>query len=704
MRRGRYDIQGLRAFAVLAVVLDHLFAWPRGGFVGVDVFFVISGFLITDLLLREHDRTGRISFLGFYRRRVKRILPAATVVLVATCVGAWLVFVESRFRETVVDAVWALLFSANWRFAAQSTDYFQQGRPPSPVQHYWSLSVEEQYYFVWPWLMLLIFAVLLRGRARSQARLVVFAAITAISAASFAWALHETATSADLAYFSTFSRVWELGLGAMLAVAVPVVSRLPLRLRPALAWVGLGGMVASLWLVSSSSAFPAPAAALPVLATALVIAAGTFEEPHRQQRRLWPLTNRVSGYVGDISYSLYLWHFPVIVLLAAMMDPGHVYEATCVVLILALSVASYHVVEQPLRSSPFLVRHESRQQRRDAYAAWRARFRGAGLVGACIALAAGVGLVARTTVLAPAPPPTAESTWYTDAGRPHRGHGQTAEERLAHDLEAALEVDTWPALVPPLGSIVKEGRAKEADSAGCRESVVSDPTSCSFGNPDDPSMYVIGDSTGNALITSVLAAYRDDHFVRGLTKQACQLTVPKDFGSDSQAEACATHTATMIAEVNRVHPDVLFVSDAYDVADNLASGARGAAASEEWRQGLQTVVDQVKDSVGLVVVVSPAVQGQSLEECATTMSSPSDCVGTIPEAYQWAQAAEEQVTGDNVRYLDTSWWFCAPDGRCPSFVGDTPLRRDDVHISQQWATKMAPFFKVAVDAWLPRSG
>ncbi|WP_447644321.1 acyltransferase family protein [Nocardioides zeae] len=164
----RRDIQGLRAFAVTAVVLDHLLGWPHGGFVGVDVFFVISGFLITGILLREHERTGTISFVGFYRRRAKRILPASILVLAVTVALSYALVGRLRADSIATDGLWALFFGANWRFTTQATDYFAANGPVSPLQHYWSLAVEEQFYFVWPWLMLGVLA-LLAARTRRRA-------------------------------------------------------------------------------------------------------------------------------------------------------------------------------------------------------------------------------------------------------------------------------------------------------------------------------------------------------------------------------------------------------------------------------------------------------------------------------------------------------------------------------------------------------
>lgn len=349
----RADVQGLRMVAVVAVIADHLLRWPAGGFVGVDIFFVISGFLITGLLLREQEKTGSISFWGFYRRRIKRILPAATLVVVLTVAAAFALLSRVRATNALWDGVWASLFAANWHFAAVGTDYFQPDVAVSPLQHYWSLSVEEQYYFVWPWLMLLIFWLSARfgGSTSPRSARGIQVAILLIICVSFAWSMWETANAPTWAYFSTLSRAWELGIGAAVAVFSRAFVRIPTLVRTLLAWIGLAGIAASLVVITSESAFPAPWATLPVLSTALVIIAGTGGEG----RYLWPLTNRVSTYVGDISYSLYLWHWPIIVLLAVYLPLNTVAnQAIALGVIVILSVMSFHLVEDPIRRSHWL--------------------------------------------------------------------------------------------------------------------------------------------------------------------------------------------------------------------------------------------------------------------------------------------------------------------------------------------------------------
>jgi peptidoglycan/LPS O-acetylase OafA/YrhL len=213
MSRFRGDIEGLRGVAVLLVVFGHLTGWPRGGFIGVDVFFVISGFLITGLLVSERERTGRISIRGFYARRARRLLPAGILVLALTDLAAAVLLLPSRAHETFVDSVWAFGFLANVHFAQLGTDYFSLTRAPSAVQHYWSLSVEEQFYLVWPCLILLTFGIAKRAGRRA---LVVVTAV--VVAASLAWSVISTANSPASAYFSSPARAWELGAGALLVL------------------------------------------------------------------------------------------------------------------------------------------------------------------------------------------------------------------------------------------------------------------------------------------------------------------------------------------------------------------------------------------------------------------------------------------------------------------------------------------------------
>src|SRR4051812_32685943 len=239
----RPDIQGLRGVAVLAVVLYHA-GVPvlRGGYVGVDVFFVISGFLITQLLWRELAADGRIALSRFYARRARRLLPAAALVLGVSLGATYLLLPPLRVADAARDAAAAAVYSANYRFAVHGTDYLGSTGPPSPFQHFWSLGVEEQFYLVFP--VLLMLAVFFR-RAVRVSRQATAAGLAALGLLSLLLSLHLTATNEPWAFYSLPTRAWELAAGATLALCLPEVRRLPSRLGAVLGWAGVAALLAA---------------------------------------------------------------------------------------------------------------------------------------------------------------------------------------------------------------------------------------------------------------------------------------------------------------------------------------------------------------------------------------------------------------------------------------------------------------------------
>ncbi len=523
-RSFRGDIQGLRALAVVAVILDHLLAWPSGGFLGVDVFFVISGFIITSLLLRQHDKRGRISFAEFYRKRVKRILPASTAVLLVTVLASWMVFLSGRASAIAWDSIAAFFFVANWRFAATDTDYWAADSAVSPVQHYWSLGVEEQFYVVWPILLTLGLALSLRLRGPGRYRGILTAILVVITVGSFAWAMADTAGNAAVAYFSTLSRAWELGIGALLAVATPLLRRIPDAARPVMAYAGLAVIAYGLFALSSESPIPAPGSAIPVVGAALVIAGGTGGT----QRFLWPLTNPVSRYLGDISYSLYLWHFPVIVILAAVSDTaGLGYPIIVLVLTLGLSVLSYHGLEDPIRRSHWLEpgaaarRKKKRARRRPGFGASTGT-KVAALGTAALLTVTFISLavvrqqeIQEASRIAPGPAASGEEDPAVDAVLADGDLGA-----LQGQIRDALGATSWPALDPAIDGLERSAVPVE-DGQGCGRTDVANPRSCSFGDSRKPTIMVLGDSTGITLLPTVRAMFEATHHIRGLTFAGC---------------------------------------------------------------------------------------------------------------------------------------------------------------------------------------
>jgi peptidoglycan/LPS O-acetylase OafA/YrhL len=348
----RVDIQGLRALAVLLVLADHVgVGFLAGGYVGVDVFFVISGFLISSLLFAEIRSTGRVSIARFYARRARRILPASTVLLVTTLVFVAVTSSVTRVGDVIRDTLWAALFLANVNFARQGRDYSDMGASVSAVQHFWSLAVEEQFYLVWPALLLLL-ALLWRRRAADGSawnRRILLRVVLVGFTLSLLWSVVITVRDPQAAYFSTPARAWELAGGALVALLVPVLSRLRSWVRLVLSFGGVVAVAAAALRFDSATPFPGWVALLPVLGTMAILAAGTGAgQP-------WPgrlLTIPPGPWVGDISYSLYRWHWPVIVL-GREQFPEATAGRSGTILLVAVSVLlaalSYYFVEEPFR-------------------------------------------------------------------------------------------------------------------------------------------------------------------------------------------------------------------------------------------------------------------------------------------------------------------------------------------------------------------
>jgi len=691
----RPDIEGLRALAVGLVVLDHLVGWPRGGFIGVDIFFVISGFLITGLLLKEVGRTGRISFRSFYLRRARRILPVSTTVLVVVVLASHLVFRGERVAQTKIDAWWSLGFLANRQFSRNGTDYFAAAQPSSLVQHYWSLSVEEQFYLVWPLVIALVINSALHSRFHSDRYGVLLGVMVAASTLSLIWAVSQTKSAPAAAYFSTPVRAWELGAGAIIAVLAARRHRYFVSVgaaRRPLFVAGLLGILLSAFVVQSGNNFPAPAALLPVLSTCLIIVAG-IGGPLAPPAIL--LTNRASRYIGRISFSIYLWHWPTIQFLNALLpDRPRASAAIAVFAMLGLSIVSFHFIESPLRH--FSWRDVGSLERLCASAASK---RAPMMASVVLLTTAAVSFSVTPTRAIPAYLSDFTAGASAAAGEPLPRDAAVPSLGLSNEVNAALRSTSWPDLQPAVDQLGIA--AAEHSWTGCRGGPVD---TCTFGNPNSPkSVLVIGDSYAMSWLPAIRSALLPHGWVvRGLTMEGCPAndTSVKDFETPPRPyPRCDARHREVVSETAKINPDAIILASADTTLARLASGKTGADAFTEYHDGLVRTVKALQASNRKIVTLSPPPSVPALTGCYTVTSVPSSCVSNLYDLWKSVVAAEEAAaSATNTSYIDTRLFFCSRGGYCPAFVGRTPVRWDAYHLTDAYGEAIGPDLRAALSS------
>jgi peptidoglycan/LPS O-acetylase OafA/YrhL len=676
----RSEIQALRALAVALVLVYHL--WPAvlpGGFVGVDVFFAISGFLITSLLLREAERAGSVSLGAFWARRARRILPAA-LLTVLVCALATVIFVPlTRWQQFFVEMRASTAYVQNWQLAGDAVDYLAAANAPSPVQHYWSLAIEEQFYLVWPVLIAIALAVT-RGRTAKARRRAVAAVLAAATALSLGYSIADTGADPAAAYFVTPTRAWELGAGALLALAAPF-DRSPGAARALLSWVGLAAIAGAALAYSHATPFPGHAALLPVLGALAVIRAGTPAGPWSPARVMTP---RPVQFLGDISYSVYLWHWPLIVLAPFVVAAdGAATKIAIVVITILAAWLTKQLVEDPARTTPLLTTRGAR---------WTFAAAGA----------------ATAVVLA-----------VTVAAGSHVTHRVRAEARATERVlaahprcfgAAARDPGRRPCVNPSLRHTVVPTplQAAKRDNAPCavieRTSTV---TVCAFGpRPAHPARTValVGDSHAvhwRPAFERVAEARR----WRGLsiTRSGCPLSATKP-QLQGRALARCLQWKREVPRWLAAHPEVstAFVAQ-HSGSRGTARGGQDAFAAQV--AGLRRAWHTLPASVQHIVVLrdTPTMPGttptcveQALSDqrnAATACDAPRS-TALPPDPAQAAARAETA----RVRSIDLSRYFC--DARhCPAVIGGALVYKDvESHLTDVYAATLGPYLRRDVDA------
>ena len=689
-RHFRPDIQGLRALAVLLVIVAHAgFSKVSGGFVGVDVFFVISGFLITSLLVREAGKTGRISLLGFYSRRARRILPAATVVAVATVVASIWFLPLVRAVEVMKDAVWAAAFAANIRFASVGTDYFAKGEPASPLQHYWSLSVEEQFYLVWPLLLVGWIAWVRRrghGRTPAQDLRTPLLLVGALSLVSFAWSVWATYESPTTAYFSTLTRAWELGVGCGLAIVMARGSwRAPRWLVELVGIVGLAAIGLACVAYSPATPFPGYQALLPVLGTAALLYVGGVRPDERPAGVSTLLSVRPARVIGDWSYSLYLWHWPIIRIAEDHLHVNRLPLGKLLVALLltfGLSALTYRYVEEPFRRGRRFARPSL----------------GVALYPLSLAMVLVVAVSGRAWV---------ESELGIDGDNPAITTADFQGERLSKDPHVALvQASTLAAQEgQPIPSDLMPGLlGLRKDTAPLGDCDYRDGTRalCANGDADsDKVMVLIGDSHARAWSPAFTELGRQQGYrTYYLVFSGCSATraVQAEPQNLRPWEDCEDFKDWAVQTVGDLRPDVVVVATS---AVSPIVGPDGEPVGllddrdefkELVRTGFAEELAQLKPLTDKLFVLGntpklPREPGVCMSQGGGVTLK--DCLfrrGPVMHSIQMDFKKAAHAHG--VPFVNAAPWFCYRL-MCPPVIGRTIAMRDSEHMTPEYAVELA---------------
>ncbi len=658
IRTFRPDIEGLRAIAVLLVLLDHAgISWASGGYVGVDVFFVLSGFLITGLLIKEIETSGRISMAAFYARRARRLLPAGTLVLLVTVFASFLVLGENRATRVAIDAQWTALFASNFRFIQLGTDYLDAQLPPSPLQHYWSLAVEEQFYLVWPVLM---FAVARLGGPRGV-RVRLGVVLAGIIAGSLWWSVYQTAENGTAAYFSPFTRAHELAIGALLAVFVPRLSGLPRMVGELFSWAGIAIVLAVGFAFDATTVFPGWAVTIPVLGTALVVAGGTIA-PERGAERVLRLSP--FQWIGKCSYSLYLWHWPLLVIVPVWV--GREFNAVENLLLcgvaIGFSFATYVFIENPVRGS-------TRLKERPALVSVGM---GAVLVALSFAVAVMLSSTHRTSE-------ETETVIASELSLP------TTAAVLA-SVGDSVHLTEWPdqpkRIANPAYSKNCDVTRKATSSSACvHGDVNATRTMVVFGDSHAamwiPALDVIGDRYGWRVIQ--------------LTKPGCQAPDFPRYSTTLRREytECAEYREWALKKLEEIQPEIVVISNQLKDVEWMVDGKPTTDGAEDaWAAGLGKVIDRLSPVSGRIVVLGDmAYPTEPGIDCLTEHKNDiQKCGATRDEAVLATFNELERQTAEahGAEYIDAIPWFCTAT-ECPPVIGGLTVHRDALHIGENYA-------------------
>ncbi len=680
----RTDIQALRAFAVMAVVLYHL--WPNrlsGGFVGVDVFFVISGFLITGHLLREVERTGRLNLARFWAARARRLLPASLLVLLLTAIAVLVAVPRSLKEQFLSEVLASAAYVQNWRLARDAVDYLAADNRPSASQHFWSLSVEEQFYVFLP--LLFVLTLLVARMVPVQRTRVLFIVLVLITVASFIYGVHLTNTNPGVAYFSTFTRMWEFGLGGLASFAVPAISGLSRRranIYTVLTVVGGAAAALSLFVIDSQTPVPGYAAALPVLGTVVVVRWGGSTVA------AWLGALPPVALLGRISYALYLWHWPLIVLPPLITFHPLTTVEKLMILIVSITIAwaSTKFFEEPIR---FRARPKMRP----------AAVLGAVLVAMLpVILVAGVG---SAVVAEQQEGAVADTTRILSSGPRCLGAAAMDPARPGCDN-------------PDLDGIIVNDPSKVADDtpkrSGCwAQHGVETVNVCTIGPETGYSLHLfaVGDSHNLALAAAYEVIADKYNWRIDLAGHAgCYWTTADlKLNSDIESESCRGWQANLDDFLAASDFDAILATHATSVS--IQRPPEGTSREEAITDGLVGAwKTQTSKGVPVIGIVDNPGTASTNVQCVEKygISDPGRCATPRTDGLGKFDGNVEAVAAlDRTGLVDMTEFYCTPK-ICPSVIGSVAVFRDRTHVTATYLRTLAPYLGSRLEQALRKQG
>ncbi|MDH6452249.1 MULTISPECIES: acyltransferase family protein [unclassified Streptomyces] len=654
LRKYRPDIQGLRAVAIMMVVSMHCGILDIHG--GVDVSFVLSGFLIGGQLLAEIDKTGKVSLTKFWARRFRRLAPGMAVTIIATAVLSWIYVSPFRFRDYMTDGLAASVSLINWRLAENGTDYFANDGSQSPYQHFWSLGIEEQFYVAAP-IVLLVLVWLSRLVFRNRVLVALF--LIAVVGGSFYLGYTQTSANQPMAYFSTPTRIWEISFGVLLALSATLLSRMNTGVAAVLTWIGLGTLLVTGLLITSETPLPGYAVAGPLLGAAMVIAGGCAAPGFGAEK---VLDNPVLNFIGNVSYGWYLLHWPLLILFPSMIDREFAYSDRLRVAVFSFlgAIALHYIVEKRFRQSVRL-----------AVSPWRGVFTGGALTASTVA----------AMVIALHVVPLNLSVAFSADNASATGYAGTESVKAAVARRSDPEISESNLLKSP----------DDQTEHGCIDNTeitkFAMRDDCLIGDPEGrKTVVVLGDSHawqwGNAFqeVGKDLQAK-----IVTVAKGGCSPENYKIIRAELGREytECASWRTSALDYIKELKPDVVVVT-------NRVQPTATRAGAEETFDALKAT------GARLVYMTDTPYPGFSVPDCL--VENADDLASCTPKSEKVVddsvnRGMEREVAEDHgAKVIDTIPAFCA-DGYCPAVIGGKVVYFDYSHMTGSYAESLAPFLE-----------